>query len=96
MRLRGIRRRRGAERGFVISDHADWDALLRAVAETGAEKIFPTHGYTEIFARHLKAHGDEFVAAGEKQSLLQAPSSVSSKSNHQLLSLPFPLLLRVY
>lgn len=57
MRLRGIRRRRGAERGFVISDHADWDALLRAVAETGAEKIFPTHGYTEIFARHLKAAG---------------------------------------
>ena len=57
MALRGVRRRRAMDRGFVISDHADWDGLLWAIAETGAEKVFCTHGYTEIFARWLKSEG---------------------------------------
>lgn len=57
MRLRGIRRRRAADRGFVLSDHADWDGLLEAIAATGAENIYPTHGYTDIFARHLNEIG---------------------------------------
>jgi len=57
MALRGIRRRRAGERGFVISDHADWPGLLSAIAETRAENIYVTHGYTEIFARHLSEQG---------------------------------------
>ena len=57
MRLRGVRRRRGADRGFVLSDHADWDELHTAIRETGAERIFATHGYTEIFARWLVTQG---------------------------------------
>jgi putative mRNA 3-end processing factor len=57
MGLRGTRRRRGADRGFVLSDHADWQALNQAVRETGAEKIFVTHGYSEIFARWLTEQG---------------------------------------
>ncbi len=57
MALRGIRRRRAGDRGFVISDHADWPNLLSAIAETGAENIYVTHGYTEIFARHLSEQG---------------------------------------
>lgn len=57
MRLRGIRRRRGADRGFVISDHADWPGLLLAIKETGAENVYVTHGYTDIFARHLAELG---------------------------------------
>jgi putative mRNA 3-end processing factor len=57
MRIRGIRRRRAADRGFIISDHADWDGLLKTVADTGAENIYPTHGYTDIFARHLNDLG---------------------------------------
>ncbi|NDW01057.1 ligase-associated DNA damage response exonuclease [Salipiger sp. PrR002] len=57
MRLRGVRRRRGVQRGFVISDHADWPALLRAIKETGAENIYPTHGYTDIFAQYLRSEG---------------------------------------
>ncbi|QFS82401.1 Ribonuclease [Roseivivax sp. THAF40] len=57
MALRGVRRRRAMDRGFVISDHADWDGLLWAIRETGAEKVFCTHGYTEIFARWLKSEG---------------------------------------
>jgi len=57
MRLRGTRRRRGADRGFVLSDHVDWDELNRAVVETGAERIFVTHGYTELFAQWLREKG---------------------------------------
>ncbi|MEO0774408.1 MAG: ligase-associated DNA damage response exonuclease [Pseudomonadota bacterium] len=57
MRMRGVRRRRAVDRGFVISDHADWDGLNTAIAATGAEKIFVTHGYTDIFARWLTEQG---------------------------------------
>ena len=59
MGLRGARRRRGADRGFILSDHADWLALNQAVADTGAQKIFVTHGYAEIFARWLREKGLE-------------------------------------
>ena len=57
MRLRGVRRRRAADRGFVVSDHVDWPDLMRTIRETEAEKIFVTHGYTDIFARHLTSEG---------------------------------------
>lgn len=57
MALRGVRRRRGGDRGFVISDHADWPGLLKSVKDTGAENIYVTHGYADIFARHLKEIG---------------------------------------
>ncbi|NSX55218.1 ligase-associated DNA damage response exonuclease [Parasulfitobacter algicola] len=57
MAVRGVRRRRAADRGFVMSDHADWDGLNTAIAETGAERIFVTHGYTSIFRRWLEDQG---------------------------------------
>ena len=57
MALRGVRRRRAADRGFVISDHADWTGLNAAIAETGAERIFVTHGYTAPFRRWLEEQG---------------------------------------
>ena len=57
MRLRGVRRRRAADRGFVVSDHVDWPDLMRTIRDTEAEKIFVTHGYTDIFARHLTSEG---------------------------------------
>ncbi|MBM9594836.1 ligase-associated DNA damage response exonuclease [Roseitranquillus sediminis] len=57
MALRGIRRRRAADRGFVLSDHADWDGLNAAIAATGAERVFVTHGYTQIFCRWLSEQG---------------------------------------
>ena len=59
MQLRGIRRRRAADRGFVISDHADWDGLNAAITATGAETIYVTHGYTEIFSRWLVDQGHD-------------------------------------
>ncbi|WP_433988864.1 hypothetical protein SuNHUV7_26690 (plasmid) [Pseudoseohaeicola sp. NH-UV-7] len=57
MRLRGIRRRRAVDRGFVVSDHADWTGLNSAIRDTGAENIYVTHGYTDIFTRHLNEKG---------------------------------------
>jgi len=57
MALRGVRRRRAGDRGFVISDHADWHGLLWAIRETGAENIYVTHGYTDIFTRYLNDQG---------------------------------------
>lgn len=66
MRLRGIRRRRGVERGFVISDHADWPGLNAAIAATGAGTVFVTHGYTGVFRRWLEAQGyDAHILATE-------------------------------
>ncbi len=59
MALRGIRRRRGADRGFVLSDHADWEGLNEAIRATGAERVFVTHGYTSSFRRHLEEQGLE-------------------------------------
>ncbi|MEM9344592.1 MAG: ligase-associated DNA damage response exonuclease [Pseudomonadota bacterium] len=57
MALRGVRRRRAADRGFVMSDHADWHGLNAAIRETGAERVYVTHGYTSQFRRWLEAEG---------------------------------------
>ena len=53
MQLRGARRRRNADMGFVMSDHADWRGLNEAVLATGADHIYVTHGYKSIYARWL-------------------------------------------
>jgi putative mRNA 3-end processing factor len=57
MRIRGTRRRRAVDRGFVLSDHADWPGLLRAIEATGAERIGVTHGYSDDLSRWLREKG---------------------------------------
>jgi len=57
MRVRGIRRRRVVDRGFVISDHVDWLGLMDAVEASEAESIWVTHGYTEQVVKHLRGRG---------------------------------------
>jgi putative mRNA 3-end processing factor len=59
MRVRGVRRQRGFDRGFVLSDHADWPGLLQTVVETGASRVLATHGHAEPLARFLAAQGRE-------------------------------------
>jgi putative mRNA 3-end processing factor len=59
VRVRGVRRQRGFDRGFVLSDHADWPALLETIAETGASRVLATHGHAEPLARHLAERGLE-------------------------------------
>ena len=62
MRIRGDRRRRGYDRGFVLSDHADWPSLLRTCHETGARRILLTHGYTDALCRYLREQGVDAAA----------------------------------
>ncbi|HEY0872520.1 MAG TPA: ligase-associated DNA damage response exonuclease, partial [Vicinamibacterales bacterium] len=59
MRVRGVRRQRAYDRGFVISDHADWPALLQTISDTGARRVLATHGHAEPFARYLEEQGLE-------------------------------------
>ncbi|MEY4562257.1 MAG: hypothetical protein RLZZ618_1534 [Pseudomonadota bacterium] len=57
MQLRGTRRRRGLDRGFVLSDHADWPGLLEAIRATEAPRVIVTHGYTGPLVRYLSELG---------------------------------------
>ncbi|MDH1264708.1 ligase-associated DNA damage response exonuclease [Pseudomonas sp. GD03944] len=57
MLLRGTRRRRGVDRGFALSDHADWPGLLWAIEQTGAERVMVTHGQVNVMVRHLREQG---------------------------------------
>ena len=57
MQLRGARRRRGVDRGFVVSDHADWPGLQRAISASGAERVFVTHGQVNVMVRWLIEQG---------------------------------------
>jgi putative mRNA 3-end processing factor len=80
MNLRGARRRRGADRGFVLSDHADWNDLNKAIRETGAERVYITHGYSEIFSHWLNQNGIEaFVVKtqyeGELSEIIEGTES---------------------
>jgi putative mRNA 3-end processing factor len=59
MQLRGTRRRRSVERGFVLSDHADWPGLQEAITATGARRILVTHGSTGPMVRWLREQGYE-------------------------------------
>jgi putative mRNA 3-end processing factor len=59
MRVRGVRRQRAYDRGFVLSDHADWPDLLHTIAETGASRVLATHGHAEPLARYLTSRGVE-------------------------------------
>jgi putative mRNA 3-end processing factor len=54
MAIRGSRRRRAADAGFVLSDHADWEGLISAIKSTNAEKVYLTHGSTAVFGRYLE------------------------------------------
>lgn len=57
MLLKKMRRIGDIDKGFVLSDHADWSGLLDAVKQTGAERVYPTHGFTLQFSRYLREIG---------------------------------------
>jgi putative mRNA 3-end processing factor len=76
MCMRGACRRRGVDRGFVLSDHADWPALLEAIAATGAEMVWVTHGYAEVLARYLQERG---VAAQALETEFQGEADVTAE-----------------
>lgn len=57
MRVRGVRRGRGWDRGFVLSDHVDWPGLVETVEATGAGRVLATHGRTDVIVRYLRERG---------------------------------------
>ena len=57
MAVRGTRRRKGYEKGFVLSDHADWNELNQTIHETTASTVYLTHGRTDVLQRHLEEQG---------------------------------------
>ena len=57
MRVRGDRRRRGYDRGFVLSDHADWPALIETCRATRARRVLLTHGHSDALVRYLREDG---------------------------------------
>ncbi len=57
MALKGIRRRLGVDKGFVLSDHADWPGLQQAIQATGAHQIIVTHGFSDVLSRWLREKG---------------------------------------
>ena len=57
MRIRGNRRRRSVDRGFVLSDHSDWEGLVQTIAASGAQKVLVTHGYASEMFRWLQEKG---------------------------------------
>jgi putative mRNA 3-end processing factor len=81
MRIRGTRRRRSIDRGFVLSDHADWPALSRAIQASGADQVWVTHGYRAAMAQWLRekgleAHAVETRFEGERDDASsEAPES---------------------
>lgn len=57
MSIRGTKRRKAVDKGFVLSDHADWQGLNQAVEATGCERVLVTHGFTAPFSKWLKEKG---------------------------------------
>jgi putative mRNA 3-end processing factor len=66
MLLRGARRRRAVDRGFVMSDHADWPGLNTAIQASGASTVYVTHGYVPVMVRWLKEQGLEALSFDTK------------------------------
>ena len=68
MMLRGARRRQALDRGFVLSDHADWDGLIASIRATGAERVLATHGSTGAMVRWLRENGWEADALATRST----------------------------
>ena len=65
MQLRSHRKRAGVDRGFVLSDHADWPGLLQAIDATGAERIIVTHGQEDALVHWLQSRGVQASTASD-------------------------------
>jgi putative mRNA 3-end processing factor len=84
MAFRGARRRRAVDRGFVLSDHADWQGLLSAIKATECERVICTHGYTDIFSRFLTEAGyDARTADTQYEGELAEINSATKESEDE-------------
>ncbi len=81
MQVRGNVRRRNADAGFVLSDHADWKGLLTAVKATGAEKVFATHGFQAAFSRYLTENGIEAAEVKTEYGNEEEDKNIAAEEN---------------
>jgi putative mRNA 3-end processing factor len=97
MAIRGAKRRRAADRGFVLSDHADWDGLISAIDATGCECVYLTHGYTATFSRYLNEIGynarEVHTLFGEEEEDA-SPQPSSKERELEEATTPFPRSLQ--
>lgn len=77
MQIRGARRRRALDRGFALSDHADWNSLLSTIQLTGADTVWATHGYAGPLARWLREQGRNAEAI-ETKFLEESPEEATA------------------
>jgi putative mRNA 3-end processing factor len=78
MQIRGARRRRSVDRGFVLSDHVDWPALLATIEATGAEHVWVTHGFREPVVRWLLERGIDAMSVAshwEGEEEVESPAA---------------------
>lgn len=81
MQVRGSRRRRGMDRGFVLSDHVDWPALLSTIDATGAERVWVTHGYREPVVRWLTERGLDATSVASRWEGEEAAEAAATQDD---------------
>jgi putative mRNA 3-end processing factor len=93
MQIRGFRRRGGADRGFVLSDHADFPQLLSTIAETGAQQVIATHGFIDPLVRLLRERGMDASSfktefKGEEEDAEIASGETATAADEELAFAP--------
>ncbi len=83
MQVRGNVRRFNADRGFALSDHADWKGLISAIENTGATKVYATHGFQSAITRYLNEHG---IEAGEVKTEFGGEEEIEEKNVETLIN----------
>ncbi len=93
MMTRGTRRWQSVDRGFPLSDHADWPGLLKAIEETEAEQILVTHGHTGPMVRWLRENGKQaraivtkFAADGSSEPMQEESVEDSGNAGQAAIS----------
>lgn len=78
MQVRGNVRRRNADAGFALSDHADWEGLIKTVKATEAECVYVTHGFQSVFSRYLTELGidgrEVHTEFGSEEDITELPA----------------------
>lgn len=78
MRVRQRAKMAGVELPMVISDHADWDDLLRTVEETQAPEVWVTHGAEEalihaLSLRQIRGRALSLIGYEDEEASEEAP-----------------------
>ncbi len=63
--------RRSYEKGFVLSDHADWNDLVGTIRATGAKRVLIQHTKDPALPKHLRQLGLRAELMGVDQPLMK-------------------------